>query len=63
MKDLSFLTALSELETLKLIDIGAEDFSVLAALPALKTVYVDYNALKPVLDVLGDGTVDVIVKR
>ncbi len=61
--DLAFLGTLSNLKTLKLIDVAATDYSVLRALPALETVTVDYASAEAVLDALGDRAVDVIVKR
>ena len=61
--DLAFLQSLTELKTLKLIDVPVSDYSVLYTLPALETVYVDFASADAVLDALKDRAVDVVVKR
>jgi hypothetical protein len=63
LTDLSGLAGLDALETVKLLGLPADaDLSPLAALPALRTVYVSYDMVKAI-GPLVDAGVDVIVRR
>ena len=63
LTDLSPLSALSELQTVKLLGLPADvDLSPLAALPRLKTVYVSFDMVGGA-EPLVDAGIDVIVRK
>ena len=63
LTDLSPLSALTELQTVKLLGLPADaDLSPLAALPKLKTVYVSFDMVGSA-GALVDAGIDVIVRR